>query len=51
MRMGVDASLKINRQDFGITWSKTLDTGGLLVGNEVSIDISVEAAIPKPKTN
>lgn len=51
MRMGVDASLKINRQDFGITWSKTLDTGGLLVGNEVTIDISVEAVIPKPKTN
>jgi polyisoprenoid-binding protein YceI len=51
MRMGVDANLKINRQDFGITWSKTLDTGGLLVGNEVSIDISVEAVIPKPKTN
>ena len=51
MRMGVDASLKINRQDFGITWSKTLDTGGLLVGNEVTIDISVEAVIPRPKTN
>ena len=51
MRRGVEANLKINRQDFGITWSKTLDTGGLLVGNEVSIDISVEAAIPKPKTN
>ncbi|MGB7922192.1 MAG: YceI family protein [Pyrinomonadaceae bacterium] len=49
MRMGVDANLKVNRQDFGITWSKTLDTGGLLVGNEVSIDISLEAAIPKPK--
>jgi polyisoprenoid-binding protein YceI len=49
MRLGVDANLKINRQDFGITWSKTLDTGGLLVGNEVSIDISLEAAIPKPK--
>ena len=51
MRMGVDASLKINRQDFGITWSRALDTGGLLVGNEVTIDISVEALIPKPKTN
>jgi polyisoprenoid-binding protein YceI len=49
MRLGVEAILKINRQDFGITWSKTLDTGGLLVGNEVSIDISVEAVIPKPK--
>ena len=49
MRMGVDANLKINRQDFGITWSETLDTGGLLIGNEVSIDISVEAVIPKPK--
>src|ERR1044071_5761908 len=48
-RLAVEASLKINRQDFGIKWSRTLDTGGLRGGNEVTIDINLEAAIPKPK--
>ncbi len=41
-RIGVEASLKLNRQDFGISWSKTLDNGGLVVGNEVQIDLSAE---------
>lgn len=41
-RIGVEASLKLNRQDFGISWSKTLDNGGLVVGNEVQIELSAE---------
>ncbi len=41
-RIGVEGSLKLNRQDFGISWSKTLDTGGLVVGNEVLIELSAE---------
>lgn len=41
-RIGVEASLKINRQDYGISWSKTLDNGGLVVGNEVQIELSAE---------
>jgi polyisoprenoid-binding protein YceI len=43
IRMGAEASLKINRQDYGISWSKTLDGGGLVVGDEVKIGLSVEA--------
>jgi len=41
---GAEATLKLNRQDYGISWSKTLDDGnGLLVGDEVKIGLSVEA--------
>jgi len=42
-RMAVEAATKLNRQDYGITWSKTLDAGGLVVGNEVSISLEIEA--------
>jgi polyisoprenoid-binding protein YceI len=42
-RMGVEASLTINRQDWGIAYSQTLDNGGLLVGNDVKIELNVEA--------
>lgn len=50
-RVGIEASMKIDRRDFGITWGKTLDSGGLMLGNDVTIEINVEAIIPKPKTN
>lgn len=39
---GVHATGKIDRKDFQITWNKTLDSGGLLVGNEVSLDLNAE---------
>ena len=42
-RAGARASTKIDRKDFGINWSKTMDGGGLLVGNDVDISIDVEA--------
>jgi polyisoprenoid-binding protein YceI len=41
-RRGATATEKINRRDFGITWNKVLDTGGLVVGDEVNIYIEVE---------
>jgi polyisoprenoid-binding protein YceI len=41
-RRGAMATTKINRRDFGITWNKVLDTGGLVVGDEVDIYIEVE---------
>lgn len=46
-RMLVEASLKIDRRDFGIIWSRLMEGGGLFVGNEVTIDINVEAYVPK----
>ena len=41
-RAGFKAETTINRQDFGLTWNKTLDTGGLAVGDEIRITINVE---------
>ena len=42
-RIGVDAVLSINRQDYGIKWSNLMDNGGFVVGNEVKIELAVEA--------
>jgi polyisoprenoid-binding protein YceI len=42
-RAGATATTKIDRKDFGINWSKTMDNGGLVVGEEVTITIDVEA--------
>lgn len=41
-RAGFNASAVINRKDFGITWNKTLDSGGLLVGEEIQVDLEIE---------
>jgi polyisoprenoid-binding protein YceI len=40
---GVGLEGKINRKDFGIEWNKTLDAGGLLLGDEVELQIQLEA--------
>jgi polyisoprenoid-binding protein YceI len=42
-RAGATAKTKIDRKDFGINWSKAMDTGGVVVGDEVAITIDVEA--------
>jgi polyisoprenoid-binding protein YceI len=42
-RLGAEGELKLNRHDYGVSWSKTLDNGGLVVGNEVKIEFNVEA--------
>jgi polyisoprenoid-binding protein YceI len=39
---GVTATGKINRKDWGITWNKSLDTGGVLVSDEVKLEINAE---------
>jgi polyisoprenoid-binding protein YceI len=41
-RIGVEAELTINRQDYGVSWSKTMDNGGLVVGDDVKISLVVE---------
>ena len=41
-RVGGSATTKINRKDFGLTWNKALETGGVVVGDEVDITIDVE---------
>jgi polyisoprenoid-binding protein YceI len=41
-RAGFSATTKINRKDFGLTWNQALETGGVLVGEEVKITIDLE---------
>jgi polyisoprenoid-binding protein YceI len=48
-RFGVGAQTKIDRRDYGITWGKALENGGLDVGNEVAIELQLEAVKPAPK--
>jgi polyisoprenoid-binding protein YceI len=41
-RAGYSALARVNRKDFGLTWNQTLETGGLLVGDEVKISLDLE---------
>ena len=41
-RIGLSATTKINRKDFGLTWNAALETGGILVGEEVTITLDVQ---------
>jgi polyisoprenoid-binding protein YceI len=45
-RTGTTATTRINRQDFGVKWSRALDGGGVVVSDEVSITIDVELVMP-----
>jgi polyisoprenoid-binding protein YceI len=41
-RIGLSAMTRINRKDFGLTWNSALETGGLVVGDEVTITLDVQ---------
>lgn len=41
-RVAISGTTKINRKDFGLTWNAALETGGILVGDEVTITLEVE---------
>jgi polyisoprenoid-binding protein YceI len=41
-RIGISATAKINRMDFGLTWNSPLETGGVLVGEEVHLTLEVQ---------
>jgi len=43
-RIGVSATAKINRRDFGLNWNAALEAGGFLVGDEVTITLDLEFA-------
>jgi polyisoprenoid-binding protein YceI len=45
VRAGFAASLNINRKTYGLNWNEVLETGGLLVGEEVEIRIDVEGIL------
>ena len=48
-RFGIEAHTKINRRDYAITYGKPLENGGLDIGNEVTINLYLEALQPAPK--
>lgn len=41
-RVAISATTKINRKDFGLTWNAALETGGILVGEDVTITLDVQ---------
>jgi polyisoprenoid-binding protein YceI len=47
LRAGFVATTEINRQDFGVRWNDTMDKGGVVVGDTVSITIDAEAVWEK----
>lgn len=47
-RAGFNAEGKLNRKDFGMVWNKMLDSGGLVVGDEVQIRLDIECIKAKP---
>ncbi len=45
-RMGIEAVFTINRQDYNVKWSRAMDNGGVVVSDEVKIEINLEARGP-----
>ena len=43
-RIGFEGEVTVNRKDFGLNWNAALETGGFLVGDEVKISLSIQAA-------
>lgn len=41
-RIGLSATTKINRKDFGLTYNAALETGGILVGEEITITLEIQ---------
>jgi polyisoprenoid-binding protein YceI len=44
-RAGVSAKTTVNRKDFGLNWNRALESGGLLVGDEIEINLEIEAVV------
>ncbi len=44
-RIGIEGVLTLDRRDYGIVWGKVMSDGGLMVGNDVKVALSVEAIL------
>ena len=42
-KVAFEASIRLNRKEFGLTWNAALETGGLLVGDDVDVQLNVQA--------
>jgi polyisoprenoid-binding protein YceI len=43
-KLGFEAEMTLSRKDYGLTWNAALETGGFLVGDEVKVMLSIQAA-------
>ena len=50
-RAGYRATTTIQRKDFGLTWNAALESGGVMVGDEVRIELDVQAVLQKHDAN
>jgi len=48
-KTGFEVTGKVNRKDFGVAWNAPMDGGGVMLGEDVELDISVEANKKKPE--
>jgi polyisoprenoid-binding protein YceI len=48
-KYGFEIETVINRKDYGLSWHSVMDSGGLVVGDEVKVQIHLEAGKPKPQ--
>ncbi len=48
-RASFEVVTRLNRKDFGINWNKTLDSGGLMLSDEVNVEINLETVKKKPE--
>jgi polyisoprenoid-binding protein YceI len=42
VKIGTSAATKLNRKDYGLTWNAAVESGGVVVGEEVAIDLDIE---------
>ncbi len=48
--IGASATTRLNRKDFGVSWNRALDNGGVVVGDEVDVILDVELVKKAPNT-
>jgi polyisoprenoid-binding protein YceI len=46
-RVGLELSGKLNRKDYGVSWNKAIETGGIVVGNKIKLTIDLEGILAK----
>ena len=49
-RLGFEASTTVNRLDYGVKWNRTVEGGGMMLGDEVKIEIAIEATHQPPRS-
>ena len=52
-KAGFETAITLNRKDYGLNWNRALESGGVMVGEEVEIAINIEADFrrPQPRTD